>query len=88
VLEAMKHDCPVITSNVSSLPEAAGDAALFVNPTDVHDLADKMSELIGNEKLRHALIEKGRKQVKKFSWEKAARETLEILQSMGKTSKG
>lgn len=84
VLEAMKYDCPVITSNVSSLPEAGGDAALYVDPENVDDIADKIKHLISNEKLRKELIEKGRKQVAKFSWEKTAKETLEVLQSVAK----
>jgi glycosyltransferase involved in cell wall biosynthesis len=79
ILEAMKYDCPVITSNVSSMPEAGGDAALYVDPLDVNDISNKLNKLIDNEKLRQELIDKGRKQVKKFSWEKAARETLEVL---------
>lgn len=82
VLEAMKHGCPVITSNVSSLPEAAGKAALYVDPLDVDDIAKKMSTLINNDKMRKELIEKGKEQIKKFSWEKAAKETLSILQEV------
>jgi glycosyltransferase involved in cell wall biosynthesis len=84
VLEAMKYDCPVITSNVSSLPEAGGDAALYVDPTDVNNIADTIIKLIGNEKLREELIEKGRKQINKFSWEKAAKETLSVLKEVAK----
>jgi glycosyltransferase involved in cell wall biosynthesis len=84
VLEAMKHDCPVITSNISSMPEAGGDAALYVDPLNVEDIAEKMVQLVENEKLRKELIEKGRKQVKKFSWEKAAKETFEILEEIGR----
>ncbi|HSW87860.1 MAG TPA: glycosyltransferase family 1 protein, partial [Candidatus Saccharimonadales bacterium] len=76
VLEAMKYDCPVITSNVSSMPEAGGDAALYVDPTDVADITEKIVTLIDNEKLRQELIGKGQKQIKKFSWEKTAKETL------------
>jgi glycosyltransferase involved in cell wall biosynthesis len=83
VLEAMQRDCPVITSNVSSLPEAGGDAALYVDPEDVNDIAEKIKKLIEDKKLREELIEKGRKQVKKFSWEKAAEETFEILKQVG-----
>jgi glycosyltransferase involved in cell wall biosynthesis len=79
VLEAMKYDCPVITSNVSSLPEAGGDAALYVDPMNVQDIAEKIELLIRDEKLRRELIGKGRKQIKKFSWEKAAKETLKVL---------
>src|SRR5258708_9811473 len=51
VLEAMKYDCPVIISNVSSLPEAGGDAALYVDPENVTDIAEKIEKLITNEKL-------------------------------------
>lgn len=83
VLEAMQRNCPVITSNVSSLPEAGGDAALYVNPEDVDDIAAKITELVDDKKLREELIEKGKKQVKKFSWEKAAKETLDILVEVG-----
>jgi glycosyltransferase involved in cell wall biosynthesis len=79
VLEAMKFGCPVITSNVSSLPEAGGDAALYVNPKDVNDIKEKMELVIGDEKLRNDLIKKGYEQVKKFSWEKTAKETLDVL---------
>lgn len=82
VLEAMKQSCPVITSNISSLPEAGGDAALYVDPEDVDDIAKKITELVSSEKLRKELIEKGKAQVKKFSWEKTARETLEILEQV------
>ena len=82
VLEAMKFDCPVITSNISSLPEAAGDAALYVNPLDVDDIAKKIEKILENKELRKDLIKKGREQIKKFSWEKSAKETLQILQQV------
>lgn len=82
VIEAMQHHCPVITSNISSLPEAGGDAALYVNPEDIDDIAQAMKKLVTNEKLRHELIEKGKKQITKFSWEKAAKETLDILEDV------
>jgi glycosyltransferase involved in cell wall biosynthesis len=79
VLEAMAYDCPVITSNVSSLPEAGGDAALYVDPKNIEDITEKILMLVENESLRRDLIEKGKKQIKKFSWEKCAKETLEVL---------
>lgn len=82
VLEAMQFGCPVITSNVSSLPEAGGDAALYVDPEDVDDISKKMQKLLEDENLRKELIEKGYKQVKKFSWEKSARETLAVLEEV------
>lgn len=84
VLEAMQYGCPVITSNVSSLPEAGGDAALYIDPNNVDDIANKISLILSDSKLRSGLIEKGYKQVKKFSWEKTARETLRVLEEVGK----
>ena len=83
VLEAMKYGCPVITSNVSSLPEAGGDAAEYVNPEDVQDIAGKIEKVLGSEKLRKEMREKGYKHIKKFSWEKAAKETVDVLVQLG-----
>ncbi|EKD86692.1 MAG: group 1 glycosyl transferase [uncultured bacterium] len=83
VLEAMSYGCPVITSNVSSLPEAGGDGALYVDPEDANDIASKMKKLLEDDELREDLIKKGYNQVKKFSWEKSARETLKILEEVG-----
>jgi glycosyltransferase involved in cell wall biosynthesis len=82
VLEAMKYDCPVIASSVSSLPEAGGEACLYINPEDTADMSEKITSLITNENLRKELIEKGRAQVKKFSWQKTAKDTLEILKEV------
>lgn len=82
VLEAMVHGCPVIVSNVSSLPEAGGDAAVYVDPLSVTDMAEKLQKVIKSEKLRKEMVKKGLQQVKKFSWEKTARETLAVLESM------
>jgi glycosyltransferase involved in cell wall biosynthesis len=83
VLEAMSYGTPVITSSVSSLPEAGGDAALYVDPESVEDISSKMKKLLNDEGLRKDLIKKGHEQVKKFSWEKAAKETLSVLESVG-----
>lgn len=88
VLEAMKYDCPVITSNISSLPEAAGDAALYVDPKDTEDIARKMKKMLTDKDLRKELITKGRAQIKKFSWEKSAKETLTILQNVAQSANG
>jgi glycosyltransferase involved in cell wall biosynthesis len=82
VLEAMQHGCPVITSNISSLPEAGGDACLYVDPESPSDIAKKIVELIEKPALRKKLIEKGYKHIKKFSWKKTAKETLQVLQEL------
>lgn len=82
VLEAMACGTPVITSNSSSLPEIAGDAAILVEPADTKQLTDYMLLLINDEKLRHQMSLKGMEQAKKFSWEKTARETLDIYEKI------
>ena len=64
----------------SALPEIAGDAALLVDPEDVDDIAKAMLRLSQDENLRQELIAKGYENVKRFSWEKAARETLAVLE--------
>ncbi len=79
VLEAMACGCPVVVSNTSSLPEVAGKAGLYVNPLDVNDMAKKLELVIKNKKLRNELSVKGLKQAQKFSWQKAARETIKVL---------
>lgn len=84
VLEAMKHECPVITSNVSSLPEAGGEAALYVDPLDINDISEKIQKVITDKNLRDKLVEKGKKQISKFSWEKTAKETLKVLEDVAK----
>ena len=80
VLEAQRAGAPVMTSNTSSLPEIAGDAALLVNPTDVDAIAEAMLRLSRDEALRRQLIAAGYANVKRFSWEKAAAETLAVLE--------
>jgi glycosyltransferase involved in cell wall biosynthesis len=82
VLEAQACGAPVMTSNNSSLPEVAGDAALLVDPNDVDAIAEAMLRLATDETLRAELIERGFQNVKRFSWEKCARETLDVLESV------
>lgn len=84
ILEAMQYGCPVLTSNVSSLPEAGGDAAVYFDPQNVSDIKEKIEKVISDEKKRQEMIKKGYEQVKKFSWEKSARQTLEVLEKIGR----
>ncbi len=78
ILEAQACGCPVLTSNTSSMPEVAGETALLVKPNNP-DLITKGMEQLDNLKIREKLINLGFKNVKKFSWQKAATETLNIL---------
>lgn len=85
-LEAMAQGVPVITSDCSSFPEVVGDAAIMVNPYSSTQLAEAMAEILFNNELREKLIKKGLLRAKKFSWEKCARETLEVFENMNKNS--
>lgn len=74
-LEAMAAGAPVITSNVSSLPEVVGDAAVLVDPFDAGAIADALARVLGDEALRADLIARGRARIQQFSWHSAARHT-------------
>ena len=82
VLEAGGCGLPVITSNTSSLPEVAGDAALLVDPHDVDAIAEAMYRIVTDPDLAAELTRRGHENVKRFSWEKCARETLAVLESV------
>jgi glycosyltransferase involved in cell wall biosynthesis len=79
VVEAMAVGVPVITSNVSSLPEVGGDAVLYVDPRDPADIAAAIVRLSGDGELRLALVESGRKRAALFRWDEAARATAGVL---------
>ena len=72
ILEAMNCDTPVITSNITSMPEVAKDAAVLVDPFSVDSIANGMNSVYTDENLRNSLIEKGRKRRMDFSWDKTA----------------
>jgi glycosyltransferase involved in cell wall biosynthesis len=80
VLEAMTLGAPVITSNISSLPEIAGEAALLIDPTSIADLADAITHVLTNSELRHELRRRGLSQAAQLTWVKTARATLDIYQ--------
>jgi glycosyltransferase involved in cell wall biosynthesis len=82
VLEAMACGTAVVCSSAASLPEVAGDAALMVDPHKVGDLAQAMTTLLENEELRRDLEARGPRQAAKFTWQKAARETLDVYQKV------
>jgi glycosyltransferase involved in cell wall biosynthesis len=81
-LEAMAHGTPVLTSNVSSLPEVFGEAALLVNPENVFEIARGIRQILTENILRETLIARGYELVKKYSWERAAEKVLEVYRSV------
>lgn len=79
LVEAMECEVPIICSNVSCMPEIAGDAALYVDPFKVEDIADKLIELFSNPALVRTIIERGNLQRQKFSWDKTAEKLWELI---------
>ena len=80
-LEAMANDCPVISSNKASMPEVLEDAALYFDPENKNELVNLIENIYKNTQIRKDLIEKGRDQVKKYSWTRCAKMTKEVLES-------
>lgn len=81
-LEAMACEVPVISSCVTALPEVCGDAAVYANPSNPDSFTEKMNTLNENENLRNEMIEKGKKQIEKFSWEKCALQTWQTIRDI------
>lgn len=81
-LEAMACGTPVVASNTSSLPEILGEAALLAPPTDIETIADAMNQVLCQPAVSEMLAAKGLAQSKKFSWERTARETLAVYESV------
>jgi len=82
ILEAMGCGTPVVTSDKSSLPEVAGDAALIIDPYSVDQLADSLRQLIDDSTLRQAFIAKGHQRAESFTWEKSARQLRQIYTNL------
>jgi glycosyltransferase involved in cell wall biosynthesis len=77
-LEAMAHNCPVICSNTSSIPEVVGDAAGMFDPYDVESIKNAIERVVLDNSVRNDLITRGKERVKLFSWDRCARETLDV----------
>jgi glycosyltransferase involved in cell wall biosynthesis len=82
VLEAMACGAPTVTSNSSSLPEVAGDAAILVDPTSAEAITSAIEQLVADGSLRDKLRDRGLRQAARFSWEQTARQTLEVYQQV------
>jgi alpha-1,3-rhamnosyl/mannosyltransferase len=78
----MANETPVVTSNVSSLPEVAGGAAVLVDPYDVESIADGMRRAVTDEALRRNLIALGRARARDFSWHRAAAATHAVYRDV------
>jgi len=81
-LEAMSFDCPVICSNVSSIPEVVGDAGEMFDPSDSESMRMAIERVIEDSALRETLIVRGRERIKLFSWERCAQETLNVYRQV------
>lgn len=81
-LEAMSYEAPVVSSNVTSLPEVYQDAALYFDPNKIEQIADKIEQILTNDQLKKDLITKGKIVHSKYSWKKMADQTLDIYNSV------
>jgi len=81
-LEAMACGTPVVSSNKASLPEILGDCALYFDPENPEEMAEKINMVLSNKVLRNELAKKGLEQAKEYNWKKMARETLEVYKSL------
>jgi glycosyltransferase involved in cell wall biosynthesis len=81
-LEAMVHGAAVVSSNATCLPEVYGDAAEYFDPEDINDMARVIKKVITDETLRQKLITLGYKQASKYSWERMAKQTLDVYETI------
>jgi len=81
VLEAQSVGTPVLTSDCSSLPEIAGSGALFVNPQNINEITNGFKQLATNDNLCQKLVDEGQKNIKRYSWEKAANNLISLLKN-------
>lgn len=84
ILEAFACGCPVITSNISSMPEVAGNAAKLVDPYNIEAISKAMEEIAKNEKLRNSMIQKGIIRLGQFDWGKSAKAIVKIIEELGR----
>lgn len=87
ILEAMACGCPVLTSNISSLPEVGGNAAYYINPQNIKEIADAMQKILVDNIMRENMVKLGIEQAKKFSWERCAEETHKVYEEALKNEK-
>jgi glycosyltransferase involved in cell wall biosynthesis len=81
-LEAMAHNCPVVSSDATCLPEVYQDGAMYFDPNNTRDMAEKIQAVIGHEALRQELITRGQSVLQQYSWERMAQQTLGVYRSL------
>lgn len=84
-LEAMACGCPVVSSNVASLPEVVGDAGILIEPKNARKIADSVVSLIENDQIRNMLVERGLRRAEKFSWQHSAQAALRVFEKMAES---
>lgn len=82
LLEAMASGVPIVASSAASLPEVIGDAGLLVNPLDAEEIAYAMGSILSDTQIRERLIRQGLQRVKQFTWDKTARQTLNLYKAV------
>ena len=88
ILEAMASDVPVVTSVVSAMPEVAGDAALLVDPSSVDAIAEALTRITSDKVLRADLVERGRKRLKEFDWDRSAEKFWSLVTRVSEKADG
>ena len=78
----MACECPVITSNLASMPEVCGDAAYYIDPYSIGSITEGIQKILTDQELRNSLIKKGLQRVKQFTWEKAAIEHIRVFEEI------
>ena len=86
-IEAMACGIPVVTSNISVMPEICADAAIYFDPSNPNDIAEKMNQVLASENLRNKLVNNGLKRARYFSWEKSAIEHLSVFEEVYRTGR-
>jgi glycosyltransferase involved in cell wall biosynthesis len=82
-IEAMACGVPLVASHAPSIPEIAGDAAIYFDPYDVEEMAEKIEKVLRDDQLRASLIARGKERVKRFSWDNSARKLLDLIEEVG-----
>jgi glycosyltransferase involved in cell wall biosynthesis len=82
ILEAFASNCPAVLSNTSSLLEIGSDAAVYFDPYSIDDMRMQIERVITSTTLQNELVKKGKERLKQFSWEKCAKETMEVYKSL------